>query len=226
MKTPIIAALLFVHTASNAFQLQPVVTKAPSVLKANCQNGQNDGDFLQSSNRRDLLLSLPILAAIGIPQPVKAEWVRFPATKGLGNKYHFMRAGQSLLEEANILATNPMFLTNRDNALSSAGREQVQEACRIMEVQGINPSVVKFSLAANAMDTADIVAMQLNVGRNRLVPEYTYMDQRGAGKWDMLPLQTTQEAIWAMDVKEAGPDGLVGFICYFPVACPLFCPDR
>jgi len=210
MKTPIIAALLFVHTASNAFQLQSVVTKGLSALKGNCQNGQNDGDFLQSSNRRDLLLSMPILAAIGFPQPVKAEWVRFPATKGLGNKYHFMRAGQSLLEEANILATNPMFLTNRDNALSSAGREQVQEACRIMEVQGINPSVVKFSLAANAMDTADIVAMQLNVGRNRLVPEYTYMDQRGAGKWDMLPLQTTQEAIWAMDVKEAGPDGLGG----------------
>ena len=37
--------------------------------------------------------------------------VTFPCFEGsLMNKYHVMRAGQSLLEEENILSTNPLFL--------------------------------------------------------------------------------------------------------------------
>lgn len=165
---------------------------------------------------------------VALPQDANAEWVQFPAKRGLSNIYHVMRAGESLLEEDNILATNPMFLTNRENGLSPLGQEQVHEACRFMDEQGINPSVVKFTLAANAMDTADIVAMDLRVGRNRLVPEYTYMDQRGAGKWDMLPLQETQEAIWAMDVAEAGAEGLVCSRRPFPFAntCGLLVPNN
>ncbi len=35
------------------------------------------------------------------------------------------------------------------------------------------------------------------------------MDPRAVGKWDMLPLETTQSAIWAMDVNEAGNNGEV-----------------
>jgi hypothetical protein len=33
------------------------------------------------------------------------------------------------------------------------------------------------------------------------------MDQRGVGKWDMMDLQETQEAVWAMDVHETGAQG-------------------
>jgi len=36
------------------------------------------------------------------------------------------------------------------------------------------------------------------------------MDQRGIGRWDMLDLQSTQEAVLAMDVHEAGDQGLGG----------------
>jgi hypothetical protein len=35
------------------------------------------------------------------------------------------------------------------------------------------------------------------------------MDQRGIGNWDMQPLQTTEEAVWAMDSKEADYNGWV-----------------
>ena len=35
------------------------------------------------------------------------------------------------------------------------------------------------------------------------------MDPRGVGKWNMLPLSTTEEAIWAMDDMEAGERGQV-----------------
>jgi hypothetical protein len=35
------------------------------------------------------------------------------------------------------------------------------------------------------------------------------MDPRAVGKWDMLPLNTSQPAVWAMDAFEAGIDGTV-----------------
>lgn len=202
-------------TMSSALLMQPGIKRSPIELKG--ISDKESHDIPESSFRRKFFFSLPFIAAVGpgTPLEVKAEWVQFPAKNGLANTYHFMRAGESLLEQGGILATNPLFLTNRENGLSPAGKEQIHEVCRIMEEKGINPSVVKFSLAANAMDTADIIAMELRVGRNRLVPEYTYMDQRGAGKWDMLPLQTTQEAIWALDVEEGGTEGLVSLVCLF-----------
>lgn len=35
------------------------------------------------------------------------------------------------------------------------------------------------------------------------------MDPRAVGKWDMLPLNSTQAAVWAMDAFEGGTDGTV-----------------
>ena len=222
MKARHLALLFSLLRTSRAFQLLAVRGRgrawkgSPTSLKdSKEQHDANDAPGIGSgpdcSHRRNFIFSIPLMAGIhtALPKVANAGWVSFPAKQGLSNIYHIMRAGESLLEGDNILATNPMFLTNRENGLSPIGEEQVHEACRFMDEQGINPSVVKFTLAANSMDTADIVAMDLKVGRNRLVPEYTYMDQRGAGKWDMLPLQETQEAIWAMDVAEAGTEGLV-----------------
>jgi len=179
----------------------------------------NDSEDMSISSleRRNLFhcLELSIAAAasaVMFPKSASAELIQFPCKEGkLRNTYHFMRAGESELENENMLGTNPMFLTNRvDNSLSDLGISQVEEACNIMNQAQLDLSIVKFPLAANAMDTADKVASKLFIGRNHLVPEYTYMDQRGVGKWDMQPLQSTQDAVWAMDAKEAGTHGLAG----------------
>jgi hypothetical protein len=173
---------------------------------------EEQDDVFQTPSRRTLLFSLPlVLSTLTVgPQPARADLIQFPCKYGtLRNTYHFMRAGQSKLEEQDVWGTNPLFLTNRENALSDLGVAQVQDACRTMEEAQLNLSLVKFSLAANAMDTSDMVAQELLVGRNLLVPEYTYMDQRGIGKWDMMALQSTQDAVWAMDTNEAGKEGWV-----------------
>jgi hypothetical protein len=92
--------------------------------------------------------------------------VQFPCPPGeLSNTYHMMRAGESILEADGILSTNPLFLTNREDALSELGIVQVEEACRVMMSRGINPSVVKYSLASKCIETANIVATTLLVGR-------------------------------------------------------------
>ncbi len=60
------------------------------------------------------------------------------------------------------------------------------------------------------------VIKTFQVGRNRLVPEYTFMDPRGVGAWNMESLSRVEEAVWAMDSMEAGEDGKVRFfICFF-----------
>jgi len=136
--------------------------------------------------------------------------VHFPCNHRLMNTYHFMRSGESLLETEDLIATNPLFLTNREDALSPLGIEQVQDACKEMMARDINPSVVKYSLAAKSMDSANVVATEMQIGRNRLVPEYTFMDPRGIGKWDMQRLSTTEEAVWALDHHKSGKEGRGG----------------
>ncbi len=173
---------------------------------------------LKFSQRRPFLSSLGALvsaAALPFQSPNHAlarGLVQFPCNKvKLQNTYHLMRSGQSLLEERDILSTNPLFLTNRENSLSDLGMQQVEEACRyIVAQEGATPTIVGYSLAANCVDSAAIVGKELRLGQNRLVPEFTFLDPRAVGKWDILPLQTTQEAIWAMDDAEAGEYGSNG----------------
>ena len=43
-------------------------------------------------------------------QPSSAGLVQFPCTYDLMNTYHFMRAGESLLESEDIISSNPLFL--------------------------------------------------------------------------------------------------------------------
>jgi broad specificity phosphatase PhoE len=152
------------------------------------------------------------VAAISIPsQEANARGlVQFPCTTPLLNEYILMRAGTTLMEEQDIWSTNPLFLTNREAALSETGIQQVQAASRQLASLGINPSVVKYSLAAAAMDTANIVKEELKVGQNRLVPEFFFMDPRAVGKFDMMSIEHTQPAIVAFDVNEAGPEGRGG----------------
>ena len=137
--------------------------------------------------------------------------VRFPCNdKPLLNTYHFMRAGSSLLEIEDVWSTNPLFLTNREAALSEQGEEEVRQACNLLKKSGLNPSIVRYSLAASSIDTANIVGAEFNIGRDRLVPEFNYLDPRAIGRWDFSPKNVTEEAVWAMDADEAGPSGRGG----------------
>lgn len=119
----------------------------------------------QSISRRKIFqFSTSLTASLLFkPEPSHANLVQFPCDYKLMNTYHIMRAGESILESEDIISTNPLFLTNREDALSGTGIEQVEATCREMAKRDINPSVVKFSLAAKAIDTADIVAAELQV---------------------------------------------------------------
>mmetsp|Transcript_7434 Transcript_7434/g.18297 ORF Transcript_7434/g.18297 Transcript_7434/m.18297 type:complete len:597 (+) Transcript_7434:3095-4885(+) len=157
------------------------------------------------------LLSNPPLAHAG-------GLLQFPPGVGqnppLKNKYHLMRAGQSELEaEDGIYSTNALFLTNRENQLdTSVGIKQVSNAIQQIgnAPTALAPTVVYHSLAANGMDSGDQIARELRLGRDRLLPEFTYLDPRGIGLWDSSDINEIQPAIWAMDFDEAGVQGFNG----------------
>ncbi|KAL7470284.1 hypothetical protein ACHAXS_010512, partial [Conticribra weissflogii] len=152
-------------------------------------------------------------AVLGTIFPTEANargLVLFPCREPLLNSYHFMRAGASLLEVEDVWSTNPLFLTNREAALSELGERQVLESCKFLKETGSSPTVVRYSLAAASVDSANKIGDELKIGRDRLVPEFNYLDPRAIGGWDFAALNATEEAVWALDADEAGPSGRGG----------------
>ena len=121
-----------------------------------------------------------------------------------------MRAGLSELEAEDIYASNALFLTNRENSLVDEAQQAIVDACQKMKDAGQSPTVAYHSLAANGMDTGDLVARTLLLARDRLLPEFTYLDPRGIGLWDGTSYSTTRLAVAAMDFQEAGALGTGG----------------
>lgn len=196
--------------------------RAPRALtaKPDDNDDKNEGkNRIQESgstapSRRSFLSSSAAVLASSWCLPERAHakgLVQFPlaANKPLFNSYTFVRVGTTLLEEEDIWSTNPLFLTNRDDALSPDGQAQIQEACGILAAT-VKPTIVVYSLAAASMDTANIIQQELQMGRDRIRPEFTFMDPRAIGQYDLLTASTTQPAVWALDADEAGPEGRGG----------------
>jgi broad specificity phosphatase PhoE len=147
------------------------------------------------------------------PVPAHAGGLlQFPISNAvpLKNKYHLMRAGMSELEYQGIYSTNPLFLTNRENQMHLRGQQQIKRATEKLFPSSQLPTVIYHSLAANGMDTGDLIARELHLGRDRLLPEFTYLDQRGIGLWDSSDVSIVQPAMWALDELEAGSEGFGG----------------
>jgi len=161
-------------------------------------------------------LSVLAVLAVLVHQPQQAQargLVKFPVDDPtvLLNSYHFLRVGDTLLEDEDIWSTNPLFLTNREAALSpTTGIEQMQKAAQQMEQAQRTPGIIKFSLAASCIDSSNVIGNVFNLGRDRIVPEFTFLDPRGIGQWEMFRYSSTKPAVWALDVMEAGAEGTGG----------------
>lgn len=179
------------------------------------ESSEEGSTYLDRRNFLSQLANVPVLtgaaSALSPSGPANAGLMRFPCASPLVNRYHFMRAGTSLVEEEDgIWSTNPLFITNREYALSDAGRALVKKRCQTL-VRAINvPTIAYHSLAANGIDTADIVGQELGLGRERILPEFTYLDQRGIGEWNDGAMEDVQPAIWALDAFEANKEGMGG----------------
>ena len=85
--------------------------KVPITTRGTASND----DAENCSDRRTFLLeslswTTTAAALLGSSGAQARGLVMFPCTNGLGNTYHFMRAGESIIESEDIWSTNPLFL--------------------------------------------------------------------------------------------------------------------
>lgn len=160
----------------------------------------------QPASRRRQLLGAAVLSAAVIswsqPPPATASLVQFPCD-ALNNKYVLVRAGESYSEADNVVLTNPAWKTSMAAGLSERGKAQViRQTIPSMETLGICGEAGCWlwpSVTQNSYQTAEILAGVLGVGRNRIVPEYSFLDARGVGALEGLRLGTVYQQVWDGD---------------------------
>lgn len=119
--------------AVGAFSISQLINKVDVRLMAHHPDAGISRRSLFNLGGLSSLTCISLLSGMAPPANAvgKGGLVQFPCRPGeLRNTYHLMRAGESFLEEEGILSTNPLFLTNRDDALTVLGTAQV-EAVRI-----------------------------------------------------------------------------------------------
>lgn len=190
-------------------------SSSSSSLTMTNSNNSNDAHLPDRRSLFQQMTAVALSTTTWHPSPAHAgSLVQFPIgpeTQRLKNRYHFMRAGLSELEDQHIYSTNPLFLTNRENALSPRGHDRIRDTIATLKsLEDGFPTIAYHSLAANGMDTGDWIARELRLGREKLLPEFTYLDQRGVGLWDSGDEELVKPAVWALDYNEAGKLGQKG----------------
>ena len=178
------------HSKTNFQRINAQLSAKISQEPNEPNNSNHISSNISALSRRNVLQkSIALSTLLNIKPSNSMGLVQFPCKEGtLSNTYNVMRAGESLLEESNLYATNPLFLTNREAALSPKGLQQIRSTCQLL-LQASQPTVVYFALAAKCVDTSDMIVEELKISRNRVLPEFTFLDQRSIGLWDMLALK-------------------------------------
>ena len=143
------------------------------------------------------------------PRPSLARGlISFPPQRPLENRFFFVRAGESAADAAGVVRTNPVDKLAVDNGLTSEGLSQAERAADVLEGYGVTSPAIYYSTWAKSAETANVLANRFQVGFDRKLPEYTYLDCRGMGGFDGTPLASAaaaQAVIDARDVRESPP---------------------
>ena len=89
-----------------------------------------------------------------------------------------MHCGETNIDVDGELMTNPAYKLN-DVALTNAGEAHALAAAEALKAR--SPTMVVFSTWRSCQQAADLVAGQLYVPRERMVPEFDLLDARGVG---------------------------------------------
>lgn len=129
------------------------------------------------------------LAQFKTTPDARAALVQFP-TATLNNTYFLVRSGESYVESDGKIQTNPAWKTAMSVGLSDLGKRQVLEYTlpTVQKLSGTTEDDANFwiwtSITQGSYQTAEILAYGLGLGRNRIVPEYSFLDARGVGAYE------------------------------------------
>ncbi|GMH87820.1 hypothetical protein TrST_g8528 [Triparma strigata] len=115
-----------------------------------------------------------------------------------------MHAGQTLLTSKQTVQTNPLFLTSSQNSLSPLGKQQSSSASTLLKKSPYPPTIIKYPTSTQTYETSYLLSQSLKLGRDRTVPEFTFMDQRGLGLWNGLNKTLISDSILYHDRTTGG----------------------
>lgn len=143
--------------------------------------------------------------ALLLPRKAQASLVMMPVTD-LRNTYYLVRAGESESEAEGLIDTNPVNKTSMSNGLSNTGKLQIlKETLPSLRDLGACKGACWMwpSTTQNAYQTAELLAYAFGLGRERIVPEYSFLDMRGLGAFDRLPPTEAYAQIHDLDSQGA-----------------------
>eukprot|EP01031_Cornospumella_fuschlensis_P030136 gene30136-36405_t len=108
----------------------------------------------------------------------------FPLPAPLKNNIVLVRSGESFADARHEMQTNPAKKLRQDNALTDMGRKQAVEAAKTIEAFGLSPTYIWVSNTERAYETATIIARECQLGQNRIVPEFSFLDARAVGAYE------------------------------------------
>lgn len=160
-------------------------------------------DFLQR-----LLATAATIVALPTVTPSSASAVNglhiFPLREPLSNNYYLMRACETRSDAANVTAVNPVDkLSISKLGLTRVGVDNAILASRALEEAGVTADTwIWPSVTISAFETAEIVASQLRVRRDRIVPEFSFLDARGVGALEGEPVPRVRRIVHDHDSKD------------------------
>lgn len=132
---------------------------------------------------------------------VDASMLTLPLPVPLKNQVIFVRAGESIRDEQGIVETNPVKKLSTANALTPKGREQAVAAALELERIDLTPTFIFTSNTERAYETATIIARELRIGQNRIVPEFSFLDARALGEYEGTDVKAALAQVHANDEK-------------------------
>ena len=164
--------------------------------------------------RRPLLQTLLPLAAsfsstfTTSPAPASALTDSAPVGDAMFSRlrarYILLRPGETTFEAAGLVDSNPLNKGIKERGLTDKGREQVLQSAQALKAAGVDPTVF-FDNGARAIQSADILSRELQIPRNRMEPEFRWLEARGLGALDGTDLRKASLQMRALDAVEMPP---------------------
>ena len=151
------------------------------------------------------ITGLSIAFSLSSPNIGSAGMLTFPLPAPMKNNIILMRAGESKRDAEGVIETNPVKKLAVSNALTPEGRLQVLDAakriCTNDEI-GLIPSWVYTSNTERAYESATILARECQLGQNRVVPEFSFLDARGMGTYEGKNQEQSIEELHKLDEEQ------------------------
>ena len=134
--------------------------------------------------------------------PVQSSWAGmliFPLPEPLKNNIVLVRSGESYADSRHEIETNPVKKLQQNNGLTAKGREDMLMVAKRLEEIDFQPSFIWASNTERAYESARVLAEDLKLGQNRIVPEYSFLDARAMGTFEGKNDQETWNEIHKQD---------------------------